>query len=176
MVLNGFLRAPPPATNSFLSPSSTDMACLSPVGPTHLRQLGISNGCQDHTAFAVRFNIGRLRGRFDRSRVWLNPKPALQVTCTPDAVASTASRPASMTMANAPLRDGTARDIEVIWVRREGKCFCKEDWTGQITTDGLHSRRKRHSSARPFDRSQEASSKAFSRREKAAGNAPVRYQ
>jgi hypothetical protein len=39
-----------PVTNSFLSPSSTDMTCLSPVGPTHLRQLSISNGCQDHTA------------------------------------------------------------------------------------------------------------------------------
>jgi hypothetical protein len=30
---------------------------------------------------------------FDRSRVWLNPKPALQFTCSPDAAASTASRP-----------------------------------------------------------------------------------
>src|SRR5258706_14129044 len=39
-----------PATNSFLSPSSADMACLSPVGPTYLRQFSISNGCQDHTA------------------------------------------------------------------------------------------------------------------------------
>src|ERR1700738_1486899 len=26
------------------------MACPSPVGPTHLRQLSISNGCQDHTS------------------------------------------------------------------------------------------------------------------------------
>jgi hypothetical protein len=55
---------------------------------------------------------------------------ALRSRCVPDAVASTASRPASMTMANAPLWDGTAVDIEVIWVRREQKYFCKRGWTG----------------------------------------------
>jgi hypothetical protein len=27
----------------------------------------------------------------------------------------------------------TARDIEVIWVRRERKYFCNQGWTGQIT-------------------------------------------
>jgi hypothetical protein len=26
-----------------------------------------------------------------------------------------------------------AADIEVIWVRRERKSFCKQDWTGEIT-------------------------------------------
>src|ERR1700682_3998948 len=31
--------------------------------------------------------------------------------------------------ASAPLWDGTAGDIEVIWVRREGKYFCKWGWT-----------------------------------------------
>jgi hypothetical protein len=35
-----------------------------------------------------------------------------------------------MTMANAPLWDGTAGDIEVIWVREEQKYFCKWGWTG----------------------------------------------
>jgi hypothetical protein len=38
-----------PATNSFLSPSSADMACPSPVGLTRLCRLGTSNGCQNHT-------------------------------------------------------------------------------------------------------------------------------
>ncbi len=38
-----------PATNSLLSPSLANVVCLSPVGPTHLRQLGISNGCRNHT-------------------------------------------------------------------------------------------------------------------------------
>jgi hypothetical protein len=37
-----------------------------------------------------------------------------------------------MTMANAPLWDGTAGDIEVIWVGGEAENFCNEDWTGQI--------------------------------------------
>jgi DNA-binding transcriptional ArsR family regulator len=37
-----------------------------------------------------------------------------------------------MTMANAPLWDGTAEDVVLIWVKREGECFCKWDWTGQI--------------------------------------------
>ena len=27
----------------------------------------------------------------------------------------------------------TARDIEVIWVKREEEYFCNQDWTGQIT-------------------------------------------
>jgi hypothetical protein len=35
-----------------------------------------------------------------------------------------------MTMANAPLWDGTAGDIEVIWVKREAEYFCKRGWTG----------------------------------------------
>src|SRR6266436_3974985 len=38
-----------PGDEFVLSPSSADMDCLSPVGPTRLRQLDTSNGCQDHT-------------------------------------------------------------------------------------------------------------------------------
>jgi hypothetical protein len=34
--------------------------------------------------------------------------------------------------ASAPLRDGTSRDIELIWVRREGKFFCKRGWTAEL--------------------------------------------
>jgi len=30
-------------------------------------------------------------------------------------------------------RAGTARDIEVIWVRRERIYFCRQDWTGSIS-------------------------------------------
>src|SRR5712672_177189 len=43
--------------------------------------------------------------------------------------ASTASRPALMTLRNAPLRDGTVRNLEVIWVGREEKYFCKRGLT-----------------------------------------------
>ena len=31
------------------------------------------------------------------------------------------------------VRDGMAMDIAVIWVSREANCFCKRDWTGQIS-------------------------------------------
>jgi hypothetical protein len=38
-----------------------------------------------------------------------------------------------MTMANAPLGDGTADDIDLIWVKPERDYFCNQDWTGQIS-------------------------------------------
>ena len=37
------------ATNSFCHRRQRIKTCPSPVGPTHLRWLDISNGCQDHT-------------------------------------------------------------------------------------------------------------------------------
>src|SRR3954451_10234838 len=39
-----------PATNSSCHRHRRIKVCLSPVGPTCLRQLDTSNGCQDHTA------------------------------------------------------------------------------------------------------------------------------
>src|SRR5437870_6083273 len=39
-----------PATNSSCHRHRRIKVCLSPVGPTSLRQLDTSNGCQDHTA------------------------------------------------------------------------------------------------------------------------------
>src|SRR4030081_4077211 len=39
-----------PATNSSCHRHQRNKVCLSPVGPTRLRQLDTSNGCQDHTA------------------------------------------------------------------------------------------------------------------------------
>src|SRR4030088_2554997 len=39
-----------PATNSSCHRHQRIKVCLSPVGPTRLRQLDTSNGCQDHTA------------------------------------------------------------------------------------------------------------------------------
>jgi hypothetical protein len=51
-----------------------------------------------------------------------------------------------MTMANAPLWDGTAGDIEVIWVSRERKYFCKGGWTGFTDLPVRHNQRmdRRH--------------------------------
>src|ERR1700730_7902597 len=62
------------------------------------RQLGTSNGCRNHTVLPYA-TTPFVCAPFDRSRVWLNPKPALQFTCSPDAAASTASNPASVTIA-----------------------------------------------------------------------------
>jgi hypothetical protein len=75
--------------------------CQTRLGLHNLRQLGISNGCRNHTSSpyaATSF----VCAPFDRSRVWLNPEPALQFTCAPNAAASTASNPASVTIAIRP--------------------------------------------------------------------------
>jgi hypothetical protein len=71
--------------------------CLSPVGPTHLRWLDISNGCQDHTVLPYATNAVRLRA--DSS---LTATAALRSPLRADAVASTASRPAFVTIAIRP--------------------------------------------------------------------------
>jgi hypothetical protein len=107
-----------PGDEFVLSPSSSDMACLSPVGPTRLRQLSTSNGCQDHTALPYA-TASVVCAPFDRSRTEARPA----TTHAPDAAASTASRPASMTMANAPLGDGTAGDIDLSRVGRKQNYF-----------------------------------------------------
>src|SRR5260370_31355582 len=55
---NGFLRALP-GDRACLPPSSADMFCLSPVGPTQLRELDASVGSSGPHDFAVRCNISR---------------------------------------------------------------------------------------------------------------------
>ena len=99
-----------------------------PVGPACLRQLDTSNGCRNHTTSpyaAAPF----VSAPFDRSRVWLNPKPALPSRFTPNAAASTASRPASLTIR---IRPSVGQDGEV-YIPESGqakqKYFCKRGWT-----------------------------------------------
>src|SRR2546421_12394742 len=70
----------------------------------------------------------------DRSRG--SSRPA--TSCAPDALASTASRPAFVTTRDPPLlsrRDGL--DMHLIWVRREQKYFCKWGWTGNLAKHEL---------------------------------------
>src|SRR3982074_776820 len=55
---NGFLRALP-GDRACLPPSSADRFCLSPVGPTPLRELDASVGASGPHDFAVRCNISR---------------------------------------------------------------------------------------------------------------------
>jgi hypothetical protein len=45
--------------------------------------------------------------------------------------------PTFVTMANAPLPDGMARNEPVIWVKREADYFCAPGWTGQISLKAL---------------------------------------
>jgi hypothetical protein len=121
-------------------------ACPHPVGPTCLRQFSTSNGCQDHTVLpsATRLFANRLRRAWYPSAEALakteatpfvcvpldrSQSPALRSRFTPDAAASTASHPASVTIAIRPSEGGTAEDVKVIWVRPKGKYFCKRGWT-----------------------------------------------
>jgi len=70
------------------------------------RRLDASIGASEPHDFAVRFGIIR---------------PARY--CSPDAAASTASRPALMTLRNAPLSGRDVMDMHLIWVGGEGKYF-----------------------------------------------------
>jgi hypothetical protein len=66
----------------------------------------------------------------------LKARPAIPFA--PDAAASTASHPTSVTIAIRPsLRDETAEFVALIWVRREAECFFGYDWTGQIALNLL---------------------------------------
>jgi hypothetical protein len=59
---------------------------------------------------------------------------ALSSRRTPDAAASTASRPAFVTIAKRPsLWDETAGDMEVIWGAGEAEYFWRGEWTTQIS-------------------------------------------
>ena len=95
--------------------------CLNPVRSTRLRRLSTSNGCQNHTVLPYA-KASFVCAPFGRSRVFR--QPALRPHHAHNAAASTASSPASMTMANAPLGDRTARDIDLSRVCGEAEYFC----------------------------------------------------
>src|ERR1700681_4654366 len=57
MVLTAYFVLP--GDRALLPPSSADMFCLSPVGPTQLRELDASVGASGPHDFAVRCNIVR---------------------------------------------------------------------------------------------------------------------
>jgi hypothetical protein len=81
-----------------LPPSPADMSCLSPVGPTRLRKLDASVGASGPRDFAVRCNISRPLA-VDRSQVFQLALPSHRAQ---NAAASTASLPASVTIAIRP--------------------------------------------------------------------------
>src|SRR5712664_1540480 len=83
-----------PVTGLFCHRRSADMSCLSPVGPTRLRELDASVGASGPHDFAVRNNISRPLA-VDRSQVF---QLALQPRRAQNAAASTAFHPASVTI------------------------------------------------------------------------------
>src|SRR5712692_7016387 len=120
-----------------LPPSPADMSCLSPVGPTRLRKLDASVGASGPRDFAVRCNISRPLA-VDRSQVF---QLALQSRRAQNAAASTASHPASVTIAIRPSveRDGDSSRFDLGCVGTEisfGKSEIRLDTKlpdGQIT-------------------------------------------
>jgi hypothetical protein len=68
-----------------------------------------------HRRYADRSaNLTPASGRQDHTT-----SPSASVSFVTDTLASTASRPTFVTIASAPLGDGTAKDILLIWVRRQ---------------------------------------------------------
>ena len=100
-----------PVSEFVLSPSSADFRfCQTRSGRLNLRKFNTSNGCQDHTALPSAAIAVRQRA-VNRSRG--STRPAIRHT--PDAAASTASRPASVTIAIRPSvgRDGEGYRVDL---------------------------------------------------------------
>ena len=113
-----------PGDRACLPPSPADRSCLSPVGPTRLRKLDASVGRQDHTTspYAATSFVS---SPFDRSRAFR--QPALPPRCAPNAAASTASHPASLTIRIRPSVGRDARVLDLIWVRWQEIFFGKSE-------------------------------------------------
>jgi hypothetical protein len=95
--------------NGFLRALPGDRAFLppSPLRNLHLRNLTPASGRQNHTTSPSASGIAR------QARRPRPPHPA----------------PRFVTLRNAPLWDGTARVIKLIWVFGKPEYFCKEGWT-----------------------------------------------
>src|SRR4030088_2716203 len=106
-------------------------------GRLNLRELDASVGASGPHDFAVRCNISRPRA-VDRSRIF---RFALQSRRAQNAAASTASLPAFVTMANAPLWGGMRKVLDVIWGEWKQEYFCGEHSTQNCPTGKSEIRR-----------------------------------
>src|SRR5713226_1709042 len=105
--------------------------CLSPVGPTQLRELDASVGASGPHDFAVRWQ--HLSSACCRSLT--GSSPALQSRCAQNTAASTASAPRVRDDRDTPLWWGGMRKVlEVIWGAWEWKYFCEGDSTQNCPT------------------------------------------
>jgi hypothetical protein len=100
-----------------LPPSSADRFCLSPVGPTQLRKLDASIGASEPHDFVVRCNVSRPLAL----RLLTGREACPAIFRAQNAAASTATHPAFVTMANAPLVgwDGKSSRSVSGWVKTE---------------------------------------------------------
>src|SRR5450432_3648322 len=115
-----------PGDRAVLPPSSADMSCLSPVGPTQLRELDASVGASGPHDFAVREK--RLSSARRLSLKSLSTRPAIpsrakrcRVHRNPPRVRDDHDTPL--------LWGGMRKVLEVIWGVRKQRYFCKEGWT-----------------------------------------------
>jgi hypothetical protein len=117
---NGVLRAL--GDRALLPPSSADMSCLSPVGPTSPPlDLTPASRRQDHTTSPYASCISRPHA-VDRSQAFR--QPALQSRRAQDAAASTASAPRVRDDRDTPLWWGGMRKVlDLIWGAWEPKYF-----------------------------------------------------
>jgi hypothetical protein len=116
---NGFLRDLP-GDRLVVTVACGLRSCQSGWTCKNLRQLDASAGASGPHDFAVRDNISRLTRR--QSLTGFNPPCDLIAL---NAAASTASRPAFVTIAIRPSVGQDVRDLEVIWVRCEAIYFRK---------------------------------------------------
>src|SRR5882672_6302258 len=121
-----------PVIGLFCHRRSADMF-LSKPGWADLNSANLTpaSGRQDHTTspYAATSFVS---SPFDRSQAFR--QPALQPRCAPNAAASTASLPASVTIMIRPSGGvGWREFVEMICPTGEAEYFCKGDWTGRIT-------------------------------------------
>jgi len=96
--------------NGFLLALPGDRAFLSPSPALLLADLTPASRRQDHTT-----------------------SPSAPAPFVKSALASIASRPASVTIAKRPFEEQNARTVKVICPTPEAKYFLRRDWTGSIS-------------------------------------------
>src|ERR1700704_327366 len=114
-----------PVTELFCHRRSADMF-LSKPGWADLNSANLTpaSGRQDHTTSPYAAT-SLVRSPFDRSQAFR--QPALQSRCAPDAAASTASHPASLTIRIRPSVGRDGESSRLIWVRWEQIFFGKSE-------------------------------------------------
>jgi hypothetical protein len=159
-----------PATNSFCHRRLRIKTCLSPVGPTHLRRLSISNGCQDHTtspyaATSPNASTGHvlpaevlakaLKRRSSARRLFAHrPRSALRFQLRARRCRVHRIPPRVRDDREPPLfRVRRTELVEMICPTAKAIYFSRQDWTGQITLESFRKSRCARTPYRAFGNS-----------------------